>query len=182
MIAMKRLILLLGQDIPKSKGEDDFWAECPFHDDDDASLHVFKRVDGRIEMKCFACGATGAKVCSSIGVPLEELEPEKDSLAAMTAKQHYDAHRWRDAAKRRSTPATWNDALDAASSAVISVLDAIAGDRQTASDQLVDALVDSFADRLGSMVSAQLMRELAASTPPSKTDSAVGFEGSEANG
>ena len=186
MSKMKWLVTLLGMDVSRGFNDDNFWTDCPCHKDENTCLHVYKCVDGRIEMHCFACGARSKDVCEKVGIPLEELETEKDSLKAMSRTEHYDNHRWRTvraAAKRRSTPETWNDALEAASSAVVSVLDAIAGDRQVASDQLIDALVGAFADRLGSMVSIRIMRDLEASTPPTdKTDSDVGFEGSEKNG
>lgn len=186
MITMKRLITLLGADVAKGFSDDTFWTDCPCHKDENTCLRVYKCIDGRIEMYCHVCGARNKRVCEAIGIPLEELEPEKNSLAVMNRQDHYAAHRWRcameEAKRTKSTPETWNGALESAQAAVIAVIDAITGDRQTASDQLVDSLVGAFADRLGSMVSAQLMRELAASTPPAdKTDTAVGFEGSEKN-
>lgn len=185
MSKMKWLVTLLGMDVSRGFNDDNFWTDCPCHKDEGVSLHVYKCVDGRIEMHCFACGARSKAVCEKVGIPLEELEMEKDSLKAMSRTEHYGNHRIaaRAAERRKSTPETWNDALEAASSAVVSVLDAIAGDRQVASDQLIDALVGAFADRLSSMVSIRIMRDLEASTPPmDKTDSAVGFEGSEENG
>ena len=186
MSKMKWLVTLLGMDVSRGFNDDNFWTDCPCHKDEDTCLHVYKCIDGRIEMRCFACGARSKDICEEVGIPLEELEPEKNSLAVMNRQDHYAAHRWRcameEAKRTKSTPETWNGALESAQAAVIAVIDAITGDRQTASDQLVDSLVGAFADRLGSMVSAQLMRELAASTPPAdKTDSAVGFEGSEKN-
>ena len=203
MSKMKWLVTLLGMDVSRGFNDDNFWTDCPCHKDENTCLHVYKCVDGRIEMHCHVCGARSKNVCEKVGIPLEELEPEKDLLKAIGRTEHYDNHRWRAvraAAKRRSTPETWNDALEAASSAVVCVLDAIAGDRQVASDQLIDALVGAFADRLGSMVSIRIMRDLEASTPPmDKTDrpsashrsasatgsdrfDADGFEGSEENG
>ena len=186
MSTMKRLVTLLGMDVSRGFNDDNFWTDCPCHKDEETCLHVYKCIDGRIEMHCFVCGARSKNVCEKVGIPLEELEPEKDSLAEMNRKQRDDAHRWsvaKAAVMRRSTPETWNDALEAASSAVLSVLDAIAGDRQVASDQLTDALVGAFADRLGTMVSIRIMRDLEASTPTAdKTDSAGGFEGREKNG
>jgi len=187
MSKMKWLVTLLGMDVSRGFNDDNFWTDCPCHKDEETCLHVYKCIDGRIEMHCHVCGARSKNVCEKVGIPLEELEPEKNSLAVMNRQDHYAAHRWRcameEAKRTKSTPETWNDALEAASSAVVSVLDAIAGDRQVASDQLIDALVGAFADRLGSMVSIRIMRDLEASTPPmDKTDSDVGFEGSEKNG
>lgn len=185
MSTMKRLVRLLGMDVCRGFNDDNFWTDCPCHKDEETCLHVYKCLDGRIEMHCHVCGARSKNVCEKVGIPLEELEPEKDSLKAISWEEHYSNHRWRaaKAAVKPSITVDWNVALDMAACAVLDKLTELTGDKQVASDQLIDALVGAFADRLGSMVSIRIMRDLEASTPPmDKTDSAVGFEGGEKNG
>ena len=72
----------------------------------------------------------------------------------------------------------WNVALDMSACAVMDKVAEVAGDCQVASDQLIDALVGAFSDRLGSIVSEKINSAIAASTPPTvKTVCADGFEG-----
>ena len=58
---------LLNVDARKSKGEDDYWAICPCHDDHEASLHVSVAPDGGIRMKCFVCDAGNVEVAQALG-------------------------------------------------------------------------------------------------------------------
>ena len=50
----------------RRRGDSEWWAKCPAHDDTDASLH-FTRKDGRIVFKCFG-GCTGDAVIRAVGL------------------------------------------------------------------------------------------------------------------
>lgn len=63
----------LGRYDIRESAYEDFWTICPCHDDTRPSMHVYRLMDGRIQMRCFACGSGGEDVCRELGLPEREL-------------------------------------------------------------------------------------------------------------
>jgi DNA primase len=74
----------------RQKGEGQYMACCPAHDDKSPSLSVAEAKDGRILVKCFSgCGALD--VITAIGLEWDDLFPESDKHYRSLAK-HVGLH------------------------------------------------------------------------------------------
>ena len=66
----------------KSKGRDNYYAQCPAHQDSSPSLSVKLLPDGRTLIHCFA-GCSAHDVLTSVGLGWDALYPPKDNYRAI---------------------------------------------------------------------------------------------------
>jgi len=74
---MKKDILGLFENVKRSGTDNQYMAKCPAHDDRENSLAIKIADDGRVMLHCFA-GTCGIEdICSSLGITIDDLFPEK---------------------------------------------------------------------------------------------------------
>ena len=68
--------------LEKVTGKAPSWmAQCPAHDDRQASLHISEKPDGRVIFHCHA-GCGGADVVQALGIQFGDLKPHRCDYAA----------------------------------------------------------------------------------------------------
>ena len=60
----------------KQKGDNQWMAQCPAHDDKNPSLSIKEAGDGTVVMHCFA-GCSTDKICDSLGLSVQDLFPNQ---------------------------------------------------------------------------------------------------------
>ncbi len=88
MMAIQSLLDRL--DKVRRKGEGQYMARCPAHDDSSPSLSVAEANDGRVLVKCFG-GCSALDVITAVGLEWDDLFPESDKHYRSLAK-HVGLH------------------------------------------------------------------------------------------
>lgn len=64
----------------KPKGNGQWMACCPVHNDDTASLAIKLTDNGKVLIRCFGCACGIDEFCQSLGISINELFPEKPTV------------------------------------------------------------------------------------------------------
>ncbi len=78
----------------EQSGPDNWMARCPAHGDENPSLSITLKPDGKILMHCFT-GCTVEEICSAVGLKLSDLMPERPKIEKPAGgKKKKDLGKW----------------------------------------------------------------------------------------
>ena len=78
----------------EQKGQDNWMARCPVHGDNNPSLSITLKSDGKVLMHCFA-GCTAEEICAAVGLKLSDLMPEHPKVEKSAGgKKKKDLGKW----------------------------------------------------------------------------------------
>ena len=76
----------------EQQGPDSWMARCPAHGDNNPSLSITRKPDGKVLMHCFT-GCTVEEICAAVGLKLSDLMPER-AKAEKPARKKRDLGKW----------------------------------------------------------------------------------------
>ena len=76
----------------EQQSPDSWMARCPAHGDNNPSLSITRKPDGKVLMHCFT-GCTVEEICAAVGLKLSDLMPER-AKAEKPARKKRDLGKW----------------------------------------------------------------------------------------